>query len=249
MASDLNYVSSCTQRFLELLDEYNTQITFFITGNYYHAFPEMVERIYQCGHEIAYHGHTHQKLTDSEILHQELILSADFLNQYAPKGFRAPWVYLPESLLPMLAEAGFEYDSSTLAVAGHYTMAQGISTFPVTSIPFFSNNIDYPKIVNTKMLYKEIPIGTGIMVSYFRKWYSALLTRYTNKHLPCIFYLHLWQIYPPPNATYQGLRRIHAYPLEQYVRKWLQTHTFGKVSELMTTNQPDKHFLTIDLEI
>ena len=120
---------------------------------------------------------------------------------------------------------------------------------PVTNIPFFSHKIDYGKIVNTKILSKEIPVGTGIMISYLRKWYSHLLNWYSNKHLSCIFYLHLWQIYPPPDVQYQGLRRIHAYPLETYLRKWLQHHSFGKMSDLMENNQIKKHFLTIDLEV
>ncbi len=249
MADQMEFIKSCSNRFLDMLDEYNVRITFFVTGEYYCHFPEIVARINDSGHEIAYHGHTHNKIINVDILRQELAMSSDFLNTFSPKGFRAPWIYLPEFMLPILADAGFEYDSSTLASAGTYGNINGMHILPVTSIPFFSHKIRYGKVVNLKILRQEIPIGTGIMVSYFRKWFNHILNRYSHQNLSCIFYLHLWQIYPPPAVQYHGLRRIHSYSLEEPLRRWLQDHSFGKMLELTSGSQAQKHFLTIDLEI
>jgi len=137
MADQMEFIKSCSNRFLDMLDEYNVRITFFVTGEYYCHFPEIVARINDSGHEIAYHGHTHNKIRKVEILRQELAMASKFLNTFSSKGFRAPWIYLPEFMLPILADAGFEYDSSTLASAGTYGNINGMHILPVTSIPFF----------------------------------------------------------------------------------------------------------------
>ena len=47
MTLNIEYVSSCTKRFLELLDEYNVHITFFVIVEYHHYFPEIVANIHE----------------------------------------------------------------------------------------------------------------------------------------------------------------------------------------------------------
>lgn len=46
-------------RMLEILDQKNVNMTFFIGGCWAGKFPQMVEEIYQKGHEIGSHGYSH----------------------------------------------------------------------------------------------------------------------------------------------------------------------------------------------
>lgn len=46
-------------KILEILKNNNTQITFFMVGDWIQKFPEAVEKIYEAGHEIASHSDTH----------------------------------------------------------------------------------------------------------------------------------------------------------------------------------------------
>lgn len=46
-------------RILKTLQEHQTQITFFMVGDWIEKFPEAVKKIYEAGHEIASHSNTH----------------------------------------------------------------------------------------------------------------------------------------------------------------------------------------------
>lgn len=45
---------------LKLFEREHARSTFFVLGKIAEAFPEVVEEIYECGHEIASHGYFHR---------------------------------------------------------------------------------------------------------------------------------------------------------------------------------------------
>lgn len=45
---------------LDILDKYNTKCTFFVGGQWVEKEPEMLQKIYECGHEIGNHGYFHK---------------------------------------------------------------------------------------------------------------------------------------------------------------------------------------------
>ncbi|HKM33738.1 MAG TPA: polysaccharide deacetylase family protein [Lachnospiraceae bacterium] len=58
-----------TQRILELLEEQQIKVTFFVTGGWVKAYPEDVKAILSAGHDLGNHSESHKnmsKLSDSE---------------------------------------------------------------------------------------------------------------------------------------------------------------------------------------
>lgn len=58
-----------TQRILQILEEQQIKVTFFVTGDWVKAYPEDVKAILAAGHDLGNHSETHlnmSKLTDSE---------------------------------------------------------------------------------------------------------------------------------------------------------------------------------------
>ena len=51
-----------TLRLLKVFDDYNVKATMFIQGKFSEKFPNVVKEIYNCGHEIACHGHAHVEI-------------------------------------------------------------------------------------------------------------------------------------------------------------------------------------------
>src|SRR4030043_1091945 len=87
---DNGYTVKATNYILKILKKYNTSATFFVVGEIYDWYPNLIEQIKLDGHEIAYHTHRHIILNNKEILLKELSLSGSFLKKFKPKGFRAP---------------------------------------------------------------------------------------------------------------------------------------------------------------
>jgi hypothetical protein len=243
---------------LQILYDHNTKITFFVTGKFYNQFPDVVERVHQEGHEIAFHCYTHRLVTSAKILYEEIEHSKKFLEKFTPRGFRAPWIYLPEGLFSILKKNGFTYDSSTFDAPGKAYDHEGIKIFPVSSYVFlnrYSSHPIYPKSMNLKMFLKEFPFGSGIIFSYFRTFYSSILNYYGTKGKSCIFYLHLWQLYPAPDQEFNilrdNIRIIHKYSVLKTLTNLLSKHSFQCMEKLLE-NRPDNntaHYLTFDLEI
>ncbi len=244
---------------LRILYTHNTKITFFITGEFYNHFPDIVEMVHQRGHEIGFHCYTHRPVTSAEILCEEIEHSKKFLEKYKPRGFRAPWIYLPDGLLSILNKYGFVYDSSTFDAPGKAYDHEGIKVFPVSSYVFLnrpSSHPIYPKSMNLKMLLREFPFGSGIMFSYFRILYPFILNHYGKNSKPCIFYLHLWQLYPTPDQEFSirrdNIRIIHKYSILKTLTNLLSKHRFQCMEKLLE-RRPDNnnisHYLTFDLEV
>jgi len=105
---------------LTLLDELGVKATFFVLGMTAHRYPDAVRAIAARGHEIASHGHAHERVhsqtPDSFRADLERGLEAvETAAAVRPVGYRAPafsitrdtpWAY------DVLGELGFEYDSS-----------------------------------------------------------------------------------------------------------------------------------------
>jgi polysaccharide deacetylase family protein (PEP-CTERM system associated) len=107
----------------ELLDtfaEAGRSATFFVLGEVAERLPRRVREIAQAGHEVASHGYLHFRACDRspETFLEDLRRSKKVLEDVTGlpvRGFRAPeWSlrHLASPCLPLVAEAGFLYDSS-----------------------------------------------------------------------------------------------------------------------------------------
>jgi polysaccharide deacetylase family protein (PEP-CTERM system associated) len=105
---------------LELLAEAGCRATFFVLGEVAERLPRRVREIARAGHEVASHGFHHLRACERPAaeferdIRRSKALLEDLVGMPV-RGFRAPeWSLrtLASPLLPLVAAAGFEYDSS-----------------------------------------------------------------------------------------------------------------------------------------
>lgn len=104
-------------KILEALKQRDIRSTFFITGWALDAFPQLCERIFADGHEIAHHGYRHMKPEpgQDEAMAEELDKGLDALKRVLgvrPVGYRAPYGENTAEGLAMLRDRGITYSSS-----------------------------------------------------------------------------------------------------------------------------------------
>lgn len=108
-------------RILALLAEAGTNATFFVPGHTIDTYPELCRRILSEGHEIGHHGYFHEGpvgLAEAEeraVLQRGLEAMERQLDGYRPAGYRSPAWDLSPNTTRLLAEYGFDYDSSMMA--------------------------------------------------------------------------------------------------------------------------------------
>lgn len=127
-----------TRRMLELTEDTGVKATWFILGLFAEKFPEVVREIQEAGHEIACHGYSHLNVFEqsraefrSDVTSSKALLE-DIIG--APvTGYRAPFFSLaPAGTWPLdvLAEVGFDYDSSVFPSAIYRNGVEGIVEGP-----------------------------------------------------------------------------------------------------------------------
>jgi peptidoglycan/xylan/chitin deacetylase (PgdA/CDA1 family) len=104
-------------RILDLLERHEIRTTFFVPGHTALAYPALVRRIAEAGHEIGHHGWVHEGLTrlEPDQEREYLIRGLDALDRVAgvrPRGYRAPGVEVSVNTVDILLEHEFSYDAS-----------------------------------------------------------------------------------------------------------------------------------------
>lgn len=203
---DNGYVRKSAEIILKILKKHDTKITFFVLGQLYEWYPETIEKIFQEGHEIAFHTYSHDILKTKETLIKSLEKSKRFLNKFKPIGFRAPNIMLSKECLLILKEYGFKYDSSTYGA--------GISNR--------NNHIPIEFPVST---YGKVPIGSGYFIAILGNKIEWFYRRINKENRPVIAFIHNWQVIKPKHATFPCLSYIIKHP-------YYLPYTFGVYSTL-----------------
>lgn len=199
-------VEENTRRFLELTETKGIKATFFMLGWVADKHPTLVREIAAQGHEIASHGYSHQLIyqQSQNVFRQETERSKKLLEDQAQKpilGYRAAsYSVTPKSLwaLDIIAELGFEYDSSIYPIKHDNYGLQGGPEYPyVIELDNGAKLTEFP-ITTAQLGGLKLPVGGG---GYFRI-YPFWLTRYllsrrvTQSDQPFVFYLHPWELDP-----------------------------------------------------
>lgn len=195
--ADNNYIPDATTHILDFLKKYNQKATFFIIGELYEWYPDVIEDIERRGHEIGYHTHTHKLLYNKDILEEELIKSSDFLNRFNPTGFRAPQILITRDSMACLKKYGFRYSSSTYS-RYKITNYDGIDEIPVSSFCYrgnCDNNQKLPKCLTIKMLSRQVPFGSGLFISLLGSKISYFIEALNRVNMPAILFIHPWQLH------------------------------------------------------
>jgi polysaccharide deacetylase family protein (PEP-CTERM system associated) len=180
-----------------------------------------VKEIVARGHEPACHSYWHRliyRLTPDEF-REDTRRAKDCIEQSAGeavKGYRAPSFsitaesrWAPE----VLAELGFEYDSSVFPVR-HDTY--GVPTAPRG--PFLIQTpsgdlLEYPMTTFRLWSGPNLPVGGGGYLRIFPTWYTALGMRSVRREgLPFISYVHPWEVDPDQPRLHGRLKsRVRHY--------------------------------------
>jgi polysaccharide deacetylase family protein (PEP-CTERM system associated) len=198
-------VDANTRRLLDLLDRHQVRATFFVLGWVANRQPRLVAEIVNRGHEAACHSYWHRlvySLTPDEF-REDTRHAKDVIEQAAGtavEGYRAPsYSITRRSLwaLDVLAELGFEYDSSIFPIVHD---VYGIPDAP--RVPFTIATPSGPILecpITTFRLWgaRNLPIGGGGYLRILPMWYTKLGVRRANEQgVPLIAYVHPWEIDP-----------------------------------------------------
>lgn len=187
-------------RILELLAAQGTHATFFTLGWVAERYPQLVRRIVEGGHELASHGHGHQRASElSEAEFTEDITRAkrilEDLSGQPVSGYRAPSFSIGSGNLwafDALARAGYRYSSSIYPIAhDHY----GMPDSPRFAYRVSSGVLEIP-ITTLRVMKRNLPSSGG---GYFRllpyavsRWMLRRVNQQDRES--AIFYFHPWEI-------------------------------------------------------
>ncbi|KAA3631584.1 MAG: DUF3473 domain-containing protein [Calditrichaeota bacterium] len=233
---------------LNLLNHYNVKATWFVLGWVAEKYPELVQEIFQTGHEIACHSYYHRRvdtlskdefIADTEKAINSLIKAIG----NAPFGYRAPsWSINNKNpwAFEILAELGFLYDSSIFPIK-HDLYGWEDGPRYKFKMEFSKGKTIYEIPATTyHILGKNIPVAGG---GYFRHspyWYSKMIIKKINmKKQPAIFYIHPWEINSelPEIEGLSTLQRFRTYSsselLKHKVEKLLTDFQFFTMAEYL----------------
>ncbi len=255
-------VVDSTHRLLDLFESTDSRATFFVLGWVAERHPSLLAEIADRGHEIACHGYGHElvyaigpkRFRDDITRARSAIEDA---TGHKVRGYRAPsYSITSRSLwaLGILAEAGFEYDSSIYPIRHP---RYGIPDFPrsplVIRLPNGKEITEFP-MTTLRMIGTNLPLAGG---AYLRFMPSALFrfgfSRLIANGEPTVLYLHPWEIDADQPRQDVGLKvRINHYynlgEMESKLRGVLERHRFTALvdvlGELERCGRLEEHRLT-----
>ncbi|MEI6669316.1 MAG: polysaccharide deacetylase family protein [Acidobacteriota bacterium] len=106
---------------LDVLASASVPATFFVTGDIARRHAPLVRAVVEHGHELGCHGDDHEdytRLTEA-LARRALAAACESLRAFGPVvSFRAPYLRLPATHVPLVADAGFDVDSSEARYKG-----------------------------------------------------------------------------------------------------------------------------------
>lgn len=195
-------VRRSTSILLDLFEQHGARATFFVLGWVAERCPELIREIQRRGHEIASHGYGHSLCFDlsKSQLKDDVYRSKALLEDItgaAVRGYRAPNFSITEALVDLLAEIGFEYDSSYNSLSldsRHGKLDHGWSVSQEGQLIHANGTVELP-VSNLTLGRLVLPWGGG---GYFRFWPSSMfhigvkrILRQTGRY---VFYFHPWEL-------------------------------------------------------
>jgi polysaccharide deacetylase family protein (PEP-CTERM system associated) len=205
-ATDIQRVDLSTHRLLDLLAESGAKATFYLVAPLAKSLPDLVRDIDSAGHEIASHSWAHKRIHfwTPEQFREDLKKSKQTLEDAVGKpilGFRAPTFSLMRETawaLDILAEEGFEYDSSIFPVRHDRYGIPDAPRTPFMAIGTKHRLLELPP-ATWNLTGQNIPVAGG---GYFRLFPPALIRagirQLSNKTAPpvAMLYFHPWEFDP-----------------------------------------------------
>jgi hypothetical protein len=197
---------------LKLFEREHVRSTFFVLGNIAETFPEVIEEIYEFGHEVASHGYFHVDLTKISLgtLEETERKTRSILARITgevPMGFRAPFARINSAIVSLLSNIGYVYDSSvvpSLGIPGWWSN-YGASLCPYRVSVGKREFFEVPVAV---FPYLRLPAGGGWFLRNFGVTYvKAAVKWFLRRGLPVILYVHPFDV--DPDVPRLGGFRFH----------------------------------------
>ena len=160
-------------KILRLLEKYDIECTFFITGDVADLFPHHVRQIAE-RHEVSSHGYIHETFEKMTLPKKKRIRKSkqvlERVSNQVVIGFRAPRFRTSKELYETLIEVGFKYDSSVACFTPNFLFK---TNFPEFRVQLPSALINFPKGVE---IYSTMCRLITFPVLFFHCW-EAVDTR------------------------------------------------------------------------
>jgi len=207
--SKIEHITHSFNKALNLIEECNSDATFAVVGEIAESHPEILEKLNEKQHEIAFHGYHHDPLwvMDADVLREEVkrydLLVRSITGEKCI-GFRAPSYSLDDRTswaLGVLEEQGYLYDSSIFPLK---TPLYGISGAPI--IPYHPSSrdvtkedprrrlIEFPALIYP-ILGLRIPATGGFYLRLLPLYIFDRAIRKMNKRgFPAVLTVHTWEL-------------------------------------------------------
>jgi polysaccharide deacetylase family protein (PEP-CTERM system associated) len=233
-----------TNRLLEIFADTGTKATFFTLGWVAERHPGLIGRIASEGHELASHGYAHIRADrQNRNEFRDDVRKAKLLLEDAAgtpvKGYRAPTFSIARGnwwAFQILSEEGYTYSSSVFPIRHDSYGTPNSPRIPFVAEP--STILELPP-TTVRLLSFNFPCAGG---GYFRllpygisRW--AIRRVNSRDHVPCVFYLHPWEIDPDQprqhNAGFKSRFRhyINLHRTEDRLRRILRDFSWGRIDQ------------------
>ncbi|MFB6224507.1 MAG: polysaccharide deacetylase family protein [Haloarcula sp.] len=210
--------------FIDALAEHDATATAFVVSSVAETHPEAVQALADAGLEIASHTHTHQLLSDldSGQRREEIASSKSLLEQVTGatvSGFRAPAFDITTDHFDVLADTGYDYDSSVVSsrpipgwYGGEYDVHEPV---PATAVRAGAPDTvaEFPASVMPGL---QLPL-TGTWLRFFGPRYTILgMKLLARRGITPMLYIHPWELVDLPE--------VEGVPTRVYVRtgEWMR---------------------------
>jgi polysaccharide deacetylase family protein (PEP-CTERM system associated) len=231
--------------------------TFFVLGWIGERLPNLVREIHSRGHEVASHG-LHHKLSvgyEPQALRRDLENSKKLLEDIVGgsiSGYRAPSFSIDESVLRLIGESGYRYDSSlnSFTAHGRYGIIssngrprKGIAILlnrqaasenrkfyelPISNLPLFSFPILGTLAHFRHFRHSTLPWGGGAYFRLMPFWlFKRGAQRIMNQDKAFLFYIHPWEV-DPEQPRVKGISLFHRFRHYTNLKK-----TYSKLSSFL----------------
>lgn len=191
-----------TRRMLGWLAERDVRCTCFVLGEVAETFPDLIREIAAGGHELGVHGYYHRQVfkLNPDSFRREVADAKALIEDIAGapvSGHRAPaFSIMPETswALDVLAEVGFEYDSSIYPIKGS---RYGWPGFPLDihemRLESGRRIIEAP-LSTVSVFGRRFPSCGGGYLRHFPGFVTHYAIGRVARNRPAIVYLHPYEI-------------------------------------------------------
>jgi polysaccharide deacetylase family protein (PEP-CTERM system associated) len=198
-------VEANTKRILDLFDEQRVRGTFFILGWVADRYPALVREIVRRGHEPACHSYWHRLIysLSPDEFRDDTRQAKNCIEQAAGEavyGYRAPSFSITSQsawALDILAELGFQYDSSVFPVKHDVYGVPSAPRLPFQIMTKYGPIVEFPMTTFRLGNGPNWPVGGGGYLRMLPNWYTRFgIGRARKEGVPVICYIHPWELDP-----------------------------------------------------